>query len=617
MALLTQLLLLQIGWLGLAQRVVPNLPPDPARVATSTTPTFQVNSAGLPQLSSSPTSVNVLFLDFDGHAEVTGTQSSWGIFSARPFDLDGNPATFSVAEQVFIYDVFARVSEDFAPFAVDVTTIEPTELMGLSQTLLHTIITNTTQTDGTPMFRTAGVDDADISGVAAGAVMTDFGTAAMLAARISFNYVDRTRYSPAATADTVSHELGHGFGLQHHGYNDTVDPSVEYYMGELDYTNPQSWGPLMGSSFASSLSTWSTGAYQHVIRTPPLQGGQNDVAILTAALGATADNHDDTAPTNPAFSLLGGTGNPTRLVSAGTIGPGLDVDLYYIQCPVAGVLTVGADPATGSPSVSGEPTQANLNAGVQVLGKPTGVNGYSILLSDVASKNGQRLLSATGEVEIADSAQFIVRVSGLAGPEYPREVSMGRYSFWADFEAGATLPPAPPATACVADAYEPDETVFDPTVVTEAGSVTLTRSLCASERDVVIREALLLSGYCANAVLAGLDSAQLADLTFEAMGMGVGRGETNPHGSPQREVAIRNIADFPISATWVVQTESLVVPSYTLRLGTPYACTAVVFELEAAAPSPPGPPSNGAGQLAPSWLMAWSIVAVFAWLGVC
>ena len=67
-----------------------------------------------------------LYLDFDGHFE-----AQWGSYSnvtTPVFDRDGDPTTFSDAELESIYDIWSRVVEDFAPFNIDVTTVEPPEL---------------------------------------------------------------------------------------------------------------------------------------------------------------------------------------------------------------------------------------------------------------------------------------------------------------------------------------------------------------------------------------------------------------------------------------------------------------------------------------------------------
>jgi hypothetical protein len=72
-------------------------------------------------LSSKPGAANILYLDFNGH--ITPNSSEWGVFRARPFTLDNNRKRFNRAEKAFIENVWRRVTEDFAPFQYDVTTV--------------------------------------------------------------------------------------------------------------------------------------------------------------------------------------------------------------------------------------------------------------------------------------------------------------------------------------------------------------------------------------------------------------------------------------------------------------------------------------------------------------
>ena len=81
-------------------------------------------------LHSRPGSDRVVYLDFDGET-ITGT--AWNndpgfrtpaSFYADPFSVDADPA-FSAAEMDAIQSTWQRVAEDFAPFAVDVTTEDP------------------------------------------------------------------------------------------------------------------------------------------------------------------------------------------------------------------------------------------------------------------------------------------------------------------------------------------------------------------------------------------------------------------------------------------------------------------------------------------------------------
>ena len=78
----------------------------------------------LPAPSSRRGAARVIYLDFTGHV-TWGT--IWRNFSREvihtpPYDTDGRPDTFSEAEAGDVIDIWRAVSEDYAPFDVDVTT---------------------------------------------------------------------------------------------------------------------------------------------------------------------------------------------------------------------------------------------------------------------------------------------------------------------------------------------------------------------------------------------------------------------------------------------------------------------------------------------------------------
>lgn len=79
-------------------------------------------------LHSRPEATKVIYLDFDGF---NITDTAWNVMTRRdviaapPFDLDGRPSHFSAKEQQVILEVWQRVSEDYSPFDIDVTTEHP------------------------------------------------------------------------------------------------------------------------------------------------------------------------------------------------------------------------------------------------------------------------------------------------------------------------------------------------------------------------------------------------------------------------------------------------------------------------------------------------------------
>jgi hypothetical protein len=98
-------------------------------------------------LHSRPGAPNTVFVDFDGHV-FTATAWGSGTFSARAYDLDGDPNTFNSTERTRIVDIWHRIAEDMLPFDIDVTTEEPSSFDRYTG---HLLITHSQQTTGADM----------------------------------------------------------------------------------------------------------------------------------------------------------------------------------------------------------------------------------------------------------------------------------------------------------------------------------------------------------------------------------------------------------------------------------------------------------------------------------
>ena len=92
------------------------------------------------KLHSKPDSNYTLYLDFDGHvtegtnwnrAENPPNSSNQPTIVSPAYDTDGDPASFSAAEHDVIQKAWQIVAEDFAPFDINVTTEEPSDLEDL------------------------------------------------------------------------------------------------------------------------------------------------------------------------------------------------------------------------------------------------------------------------------------------------------------------------------------------------------------------------------------------------------------------------------------------------------------------------------------------------------
>jgi hypothetical protein len=267
-----------------------------------------------------------IFLDFDG-GPVSGTGwNDWYTVptSSQPaFDLDGSPATWSQAEHDVIQSVFQRVSEDFRPFDVDVTTQDP------GAAALHR--TNAFDTQfGTRVLITPSVDAATrICSNACGGV-------AFLSV---FNVDNSSYYHPAwvfshllANADkyiaeAASHEAGHNLGLFHDGTS-----AVTYYGGQ------HNWAPIMGVGYWEPLAQWSSGEYTDA------NNAQDDIAVIQSfGLPLLPDDHGSAFGT---ATLMGRAGRASGLIERRT-----DVDVFKIRRTCSARTRISVKPFQTSPNL--------------------------------------------------------------------------------------------------------------------------------------------------------------------------------------------------------------------------------------------------------------------------
>jgi hypothetical protein len=197
-------------------------------------------------LHSRPTATRVIYLDFTGH---TTSGTVWNSSFAGgasvvtpPYDTDGNPSAFSTAEMDSIQHIWMRVSEDYAPFDVDVTTADP-GIEGLRKT---------STTDNAYGVRACiGGSGTDWYGAQAGGVayVGSFGWSDGTPAFI-FSVALGNGYEKYV-AEAVSHEVGHTLGLHHDG----VIGGSAYFQGQ------NNWAPIMGVGYYADLVQFSKGEY--------------------------------------------------------------------------------------------------------------------------------------------------------------------------------------------------------------------------------------------------------------------------------------------------------------------------------------------------------------------
>jgi hypothetical protein len=280
-------------------------------------------------LSSKPDSNYTIYLDFDG-ATVSGTlwnDAANPVWNHVGYDIDGDPSTFSNQELALIQRAWQMVAEDFAPFDVNVTTLEPNieDLInrgsGDSRWGIRVIMTDAFG----PGLGTGGV-----------AYLTSFNWNSDTPAYVFNGVRGGGDFNVREMAETISHEVGHALGLNHHG-----NGANEYYGGHG--TGPEGWGPIMGAPFGSTTTQWSNGQYFDANRV------QDDLAILTTQNGFTyrPDDYGSTRATATPIVPVNGT----NISFNGIIERNTDIDYVRFEA--------GNGPATFTISTFSE--RPNLN----------------------------------------------------------------------------------------------------------------------------------------------------------------------------------------------------------------------------------------------------------------
>jgi hypothetical protein len=370
-------------------------------------------------LHSRPGASNILYLDFDGHLISSSTAWTSIDLDATPYDLDGDPNTFSDAELANIAEIWRRIAEDYAPFEVNVTTQEPA---AFGPTVGRILITANTDVNGNAMPHqgAGGVAYVGVWG------RSDY-SSTYSPALVYFNNLGGGRADYVAEAAT--HEAGHNLSLSH-----DATSSSSYYSGHG--SGYVSWGPLMGTGYNRHVSQWSKGEYIDASQQ------QDDVNIIAGELAYRGDDHGDSlASASRMVSDAAGNvsvttpqGDPDNLESAnkGIIETGTDMDIFYFDT------TGGAVSLTVTPTWQERYTRGgNLDIHAALYD----VNGTLLLVDDPQTDTNSTLNTSLP----AGRYYLAIQGTGSSDSPYTDYGSLGQY-----FISG-TLPAVNDGTAPVPD----------------------------------------------------------------------------------------------------------------------------------------------------------------------
>lgn len=276
------------------------------------------------QLSSRSTATKTIYLDFDGH---TTTDPGWegGRTLVTPaFDPGDNGAAFTDAELERIQYIWQRVSEDFSPFNVNVTTQAPP-------------LSDLMNGGGSDTRWGIRVAIGDSWGLVAGgvALLNTFTSSRDTPTFVFENHLGNG--NEKFVAEAISHEVGHTLGLSHDG---RTSPAEGYYGGHG--SGETGWAPIMGVGYSQNLSQWSKGEYANSDQK------QDDLSIITTrnGFGYRADDHGNAITSATALEVSDGT----NISGAGVISTNTDVDVFSFVHG-GGLVNLVADPFDRGPNL--------------------------------------------------------------------------------------------------------------------------------------------------------------------------------------------------------------------------------------------------------------------------
>jgi hypothetical protein len=363
-----------------------------------------------PVLNSRPGSADTYYLDFDGHAAT----DRWGTYTAAAFDFNGTATEFSPAERLTIKNLWNVVSEDFSPFNINISTVEPGSFangVGFRQVITSSppsIVNQATNVFGVAFLNSyAGGTNDNISFTFAAnveAFYTGFGGG--LSGQIMATIVE--------AANTTSHEFGHALGLEHYSSSLGSAGSGTVIPGAIMAT------PEVGLN----RETWAAGTNEP-------GGDQVDVDVISNAANTFGYVSDDFGGSTAAATNLTPSGN--TYTTAGVIHTTTDADFFRFVGSGATTITVDVREYVNNLDAA---VRLFNSAGTQIaLADPSG--GFDATITQTLPA-GVYFISVSSNGEVGEVGQYSVQIdTSVQQPPVASDLNLTTNE---DVTVGSTLP---------------------------------------------------------------------------------------------------------------------------------------------------------------------------------
>jgi len=346
-------------------------------------------SAQVPLFSSLPSASAVIFLDFDGH---TVDNTSWNYDG--PIYCDA-----STLNNTQITEIFNRVSEDYRPFNINITTDSTKYLAAPADRRMRIILTVSSS-----WYGSAG----GVSFV--GSFVWGDNTPGFVFTALLGN-------NPKYIAEAAAHEAGHTLGLYHQAtYNASCGLTAQYNTGVG--SGETGWAPIMGVGYYKNQTTWHNGPNPY-----GCSNFQDDLAIISGYNGFTyrTDDFGDTfgAATNKTFSS-------DQFTINGMISTSADKDMFKFTINTLQLFKLNADPT----SVGAGDAGSNVDLSIQLFNSATNSIGYY---------NPSSTLNVAIDTILTPGTYYIL-VDGVGNDNTPEYGSLGSYSIVAQESPVIILP---------------------------------------------------------------------------------------------------------------------------------------------------------------------------------